>query len=122
MKTASPRNVRPAAHGLRASHTRAAREIRRRLIADRFRGLVEAAASLNLNEGDGVAPPHDKIDFAPRNDVPAGEDGIAFQPQQSRRNRFGVEAEEMRFPSASRPIEWGSGAHRAAPASSSARA
>ena len=31
---------------------------------DRFRGLVEAAAGFHLDEGDGVAPPHDKIDFA----------------------------------------------------------
>ena len=30
---ASPRRVRPAAHGFRASHTRAARAIRRRLVA-----------------------------------------------------------------------------------------
>jgi hypothetical protein len=122
MKTASPRNVKPAAHGLRASHTRAARAIRRRFVA-----VIDSwAASRRLraftfDESDRIASPDDEIDFAAGNDVPAGEDGIPFQPQQRRRDRFGSEAEKMRLPSARRPFVRASGAHLE-PASSSARA
>ena len=123
-KTASPRKVKPdgprVAREPHASGARNPPPLRRR---DRFRGRVEAAAGLHLDEGDRRRPAATMRSISPpETDVAPGEDGIAFEPQQRRREPLGVEAEDMRLASARRPIEGFSGAHRAPPASASARA
>ena len=105
----------PAAQGLRASQTRAARQMRRRLVSrDRARRRVEVVARLDLDEGDRRAAPRDEVDLAAGGGEAAGEDAVALQPQQQRGDRLGAQAEQMgapprpgrpRWPSPPRPGE-----------------
>ena len=120
---ASPRRVRPAAQGFLASHTRAARAIRRRLVA-----LIEiAATSMSaraLTSTKAIAPPllRDEVDFAAGDDKPARENPIALEAKHERGDRFRLETKKMGAAPALGPLGAARAAHRAAPASASARA
>ena len=110
-KTASPRRVRPAAQGLRDSQTRAARAIRRRLVA-----LIAAAAASRsaraLTSTKAIEPPRlrDEIDLAARDGIAPVEDRIALEAQQQGGDRLGLEAEAMRAAPAASSARAGSGA------------
>ena len=107
-KTASPRRVRPAAQGLRASHTRAARAIRRRLVA-----LIEIAATSRsaraLTSTKAIAPPLRAMRSIspPETTNRRARIRIALEAQQQRGDRFRLEAEEMRAAPALGPLERG---------------
>jgi hypothetical protein len=105
----------------RQPHPRGARDAPPLGGADRKRRGLEIGARLDLDEGDHAASAGDKIDLAAGDDEPPGEDRIALQTQQQRRNRFGLEPIEMRAAPTLRNLV-GAAPHRRSPASASARA
>ena len=81
--------IKVAAQGLRASQTRAARPMRRRLVSviAKCRG-VEVVARLDLDEGDRRAAPRDEVDLAAGGGEATIQHLVTLQPQQQRGDRL----------------------------------
>ena len=80
--------------------------------ADRNRRDLEIGARLHLHKGDRAASSGDEVDLAPVDDETPGEDRIALEAQDERRDRFGLEAIKMRAAPALRALVGVAAPHR----------